>query len=657
MVGGFFAQQALVAPVPDEAALEEAFGADAFPVFGEAAGGVAHGVVELALDERLLLGEGLFFLAPQPAVEAADPEIHRRVKVGVGATVVALVVDGARRIEPAAELGHGGEVGAVAGLVAEGPEDDARVVAEQRDHVAHAVEVGLAPGGGVGELVLVVGAVGVGLDVGLGDDVEAVFVHQVEEARVVRVVGGANGVDVEPLHGVELGAHGGLGDVLAGEVVVVVAVDALDEHGAAVHEELAVLDLGAAEADARGVVGDLGAGGVAQGEEERVEAGIFGGPRLDAQAVGGGGDLVVGAGGGRGAGELEGGERARGVLVGRVEEAGLDGVGTGGAGEVAGAGGDAQAAGAVVVGEAGVEGEVADVERGGGPEVNVAEDAREAPEILVLEVGAVAVTPDGDGEGVFAVLEVGREVELGGGAAVLRVADLAAVHPEAEGGGDAVEDHEGLAVAPAGGDLEVAAVGGDGVALGEGGPVARGLAHDARGVLVERIRDVGVDGGAVAVHLDVRRHGDGFPGGDVEGGILETRRQAVRRRGPVDTPVAVERDAPRRGVAVADERGGGGGVGELGGAGGLLVDAKDGGVFPVGRSGPGREGEGGADGPEGGEGGAEREQEGAGNESDGGAGGHGRAGTHRGMWGARWVGRGAGAAGDTNDPSCCGRRE
>jgi hypothetical protein len=60
---------------------------------------------------------------------------------------------------------------------------------------------------------------------------------------------GADGVDVGALHLQKVGAHVVLGDIVAGFRIVVVTVDALDEDRLAVVEELAVLDLIAAETD------------------------------------------------------------------------------------------------------------------------------------------------------------------------------------------------------------------------------------------------------------------------------------------------------------------------------------------------------------------------------------------------------------------------
>ena len=124
--------------------------------------------------------------------------------------------------------------------------------------------------------------VGVALDVRLVDDVQAELVAQVEEPGVVRVVGAAHRVDVGPLHGHQVGAHVVDGDGLAPIGVVVVAVDALDRHGAPVDQQLAVPHLDPPEA------GDLAdhldhlAVRVPERDQDGVAVGLLGRPRSDA---------------------------------------------------------------------------------------------------------------------------------------------------------------------------------------------------------------------------------------------------------------------------------------------------------------------------------------------------------------------------------------
>ena len=280
-LGGFGFAEALIDPVPDAAALEEALFFKEHPVVPEVAGGVAHGVGVFALDEGTLFCERLLFFRACIFFTLFERGIHGSVEVDVGLLLGALVVDGVFDGGAFADpLGAGFEADAVSGFVPEGPHDDGSVVLEGVDHVGDAIEVGGGPGGVFGEGFFAV-THAVGFDVGFADDVEAVFVAELVEAWIVRVVGGADGVDVELLHELDVLSHGGFCDVVAGVGVVVVAVDAFNHDGLAVDEELAVFDLGGFEADFLGVV----VGGLitfrADWDKESVENRIFCGPRSD----------------------------------------------------------------------------------------------------------------------------------------------------------------------------------------------------------------------------------------------------------------------------------------------------------------------------------------------------------------------------------------
>ncbi len=115
-------------------------------------------------------------------------------------------------------------------------------------------------------------------DVGLVDDVEPVLVGQLVPARIVGVVAGAHGVDVEPLHQLDVAQHVLLADDVAGARLVLVAVDALDGDRDAVHQQLPVLQLHPPEPHpGRQHLRDC-ARGIGEREGERVEAGRLGRP-------------------------------------------------------------------------------------------------------------------------------------------------------------------------------------------------------------------------------------------------------------------------------------------------------------------------------------------------------------------------------------------
>jgi len=170
--------------------------------------------------------------------------------------------------------------------------------------------------------------------------------------------------------------------------------------------------------------------------------------------------------------------------------------------------------------------EILDIDRGSGVEVHVAEDAAEAPHVLAFEVGAVTVAVNLGGEDVFAWLEEFGDVELGGGAGALAVADVLAVDPEAEGGIDAVEGDEYLPFLPVGGDGEGGAVGSDGVFCGD----------DVGWFAGEGVAGIDIAGHTIALELPVGRDGNGVPIADVEVDFIEIDGALIGLGGPAEFP-------------------------------------------------------------------------------------------------------------------------
>ncbi len=267
----------VVDPLPDESALQRALALERGEVVREPAVRVAHRVRVLAEDHRA----GIVALA-RPRDDRVERRVHRADDVAGPVPAVpvepdrALVVERPRGVTAADPARSRVVVGAVAALVPERPEDHARVVLVALDHVLRALEEGLRVARVAADLVVV----RVRLDVRLVDRVEAVAVAQVEPVRVVGVVRGADGVDVVLLHQAGVRLHRLARDHAAVQVVVLVAVDAVDQHRLAVHEQATVADLDGAEADAAGdaLVPLL--------DDERVERRLLGRPeprRADAR--------------------------------------------------------------------------------------------------------------------------------------------------------------------------------------------------------------------------------------------------------------------------------------------------------------------------------------------------------------------------------------
>ena len=153
-----------------------------------------------------------------------------------------LILDGAALVPGLQPVVGGVEVLSVAGFVAQAPDDHGRVVDVALRHALHALQVGLLVDGIVAERLRAV-AHAVRLDVGLVDHVEAVAVAEVQPARVVGIVAGADRVDVELLHDADIPQHLGFRDHVAARGGHLVAVGALDQDGLAVDQQLPAFDL------------------------------------------------------------------------------------------------------------------------------------------------------------------------------------------------------------------------------------------------------------------------------------------------------------------------------------------------------------------------------------------------------------------------------
>ena len=280
------------------------------------------------------------------------------------------------------------------------------------------------------------------------------------------------------------------------------AIDALELDRLAVEEHGVALDFHLAEAHL------AGADVLAARHHERVEVGLLGAPEVrvrDEERI-------------REVRHLREGGVVERSLHGRRRAVGLDL--------------QAQRRVLVVGGNIRLDDEIADAGLGRGEERHVAEDAGEAEHVLVFEIRTVAPAIDLDGQQVFAILEVGREVEFGRQLGILRVADLLTVEPEVVGGIDAIEANVDVASLPVGRHRERGAIGRNGVPF----------RIRMRRVRRMRILDVRVDRHAVAAHLHATRHIDERPVGIVKVGLPEIHRTLLHDTAPVVTPVAVERN-------------------------------------------------------------------------------------------------------------------
>lgn len=115
--------QGLISPIPDKSALKLGILAYQFPIVGEVAAGVAHRMVILTLDERF--GELLIVSVPLAGVNRV---VHRAEDVsGTSFDGCLLKLYRAAVVLTLDPIVGGIEVGKIFRLVAQAPDDDARI--------------------------------------------------------------------------------------------------------------------------------------------------------------------------------------------------------------------------------------------------------------------------------------------------------------------------------------------------------------------------------------------------------------------------------------------------------------------------------------------------------------------------------------------------
>ena len=309
------------------------------------------------------------------------------------------------------------------------------------NHAAVALEVCLGIDRVLGQRVLAVTHT-VRLYVGLVDNVETVLVAQVIPFGRVRIVARTYGIEVELLHDLYVLNHALARHDEALEGIYLVAVGTLDQYGLAVHKQQAVLDLRRAETYA--LCYDLGsAAAVLDVYRNLVEVGRLGRPlggvldverQLGLAAAGRCGLLGNG-----GAGSIEKLDRgalyARGEVHLHVER----GVG-------------------VLCVEVGRDHHVGKARLGQGYELHVTRDTAQTPQVLILEIRAVAPAEDLQGDEVLTRVNILRDVERCAEVAVLRVSDELAVDPYIYVRYGSADVEVYVAARPVGGDVDGAAV-------------------------------------------------------------------------------------------------------------------------------------------------------------------------------------------------------
>ena len=515
----------LVDVVPDEATL---VGGDLLRQVGVpllAAEGVAHGVAVLAADG----GPGAVLRQHVP--DPLGRKIHAAEDVGglrvPGIVDDALIVDGAA-VHPVKIPAGGQEILSAGGLVAQGPDQHRRVVLVPLVHGLrpaedHGLPAGIVPGDVLlpPDLPHVHEPPGaVGLKVHLVDDIQPVSVAQAVEGGLVGVVAGADGVDVAALHGDHIPLHLILCETAAPGGGELVAVHPVEDDPLPVEQHQPVTDLEPAEAHR---FGDGLRGNpvlIPDGDLQAVEMRLLRAPQL--RPLHRQGDVLQ-------PGIL--GHQPLPVV--EAAEAG---------GGPLGPGADMEHTPGEAVVQLRGELQVPDVGGWNGKQVHLPEQAGEAEEVLVLAPAGAGPLEHLDRQLVLPRRQVGGQVELRGGEAVLPVAHILAVAP-----------HRQAALRPLEADIDGPPP--PGLRQGEildiaahrvvpGGDLSRPQVLPA----VPGVLDVDVLGRAVTLHLDVGGDGDGGPAPAVHlrGEKVRDRPGVVLR--VVEVPEAVEAQPRRRPV-------------------------------------------------------------------------------------------------------------
>ena len=177
---------------------------------------------------------------------------------------------------------------------------------------------------------------------------------------------------------------------------------------------------------------------------------------------------------------------------------------------------------------------------GTGHEVNVPMDAAKAEHVLVFQIRAVAPLVHLNGQGVISPFHIRGDVEFGIVVGTLAVTHLLAIDPHVKGRIDAVKMQEDFLAVPFLRQGEIPAVRAHGIGFLFHGIAFLGL--DERRVAQERIRYIGIERGAVTLHLPVGGNLYLVPLTHVVGRLVEGHGTLLGRLDPVELPGTVEQE-------------------------------------------------------------------------------------------------------------------
>ena len=416
-----FMPQRLIHIIPDEAALILRVFFFQTDVAFHAAQRIAH-VVHILAEKK-----GLFRIAFQIGPNGIRIRVHPAFHIGncVKGTVVehALIVNQPAGILGAEVVRHCQNVLPGVGLVSAGPEQDGNMVFIPLKHghcpVKHAVLPLREASGNVPAWFnfpqLLPGTVA--FQVRLIHHVDAALVAQMIPRCLIGVMAGADSIDMIAAEGLHGPLHILHADGTACAGIPFVTVDPVNHQPLTVEEHDPVLQFKPPETD---VVGDLFQnfpGRIGQGQNRVIEIWRFVAPTLD-----------IG----------EGKFRAYMVLSVKGQHHSLVHQALNGTVEcyifrfTAEEQTDFQLAGGAVLQKRGFQPQVVHIRGGLGVEKHAAEDAAEPEKVLILQPACTAVLIDLHAQAVPGFPDVGSQVKVRGGEAVLGVANEVAVEPDIE---------------------------------------------------------------------------------------------------------------------------------------------------------------------------------------------------------------------------------
>ena len=364
------------------------------------------------------------------------------------------------------------------------------------------------------------------LDVALVHHVEPVLVAEGVPTRVIRVVTGAHRVHIQFLHDADVADHVLFGDDVALVGAHLVAVGAFDEDRLPVDQKLAVPDLDGAESEVNGrALNHVPL--VESGHLQRVEVRDLGAPESRILNDSGQGGLAF---------------DRRGVAVGDLVAVLVDHRHVQTSDTFCDLGLDRE-----VPVHTGDDVHVLNAFFLTGVDIDPTGYTAQPPEILILQVGAVAPAEHLQGDEVLPGLDVSGDVEAGLQLAVLAVADHLSVDPDTDVGGCRADAEADLLPDPGLVHIEQAAVLADIVVFG------RRIRRVVAVVSPPGIADVKVERVIVPVEFPHSWDWDGPPAGIVVADRLEAFFASLNGLVPFELPDTVESQCL---LLVRDKRGG-----------------------------------------------------------------------------------------------------